>query len=324
MAATRISIILAVYNKADFLRATLASLLAQDGAGQDFVLDFVLVDDASRDDSLAVIEDFFREHPAAYAIVRNEQNAGPSVRLNQGMRAASGDFLFVFDADDIAPCNVLQTMLAELQSKQLDYIYGRSQKTALPAVEAAALRLPQVSGVLVSEEPLRFTLEKGIVLPIVLVRREVALRSGGCDEAVFVQDESLALRLALAGKRIGLLPHPCRYVLLTAEEQSAGAPSQQHLSANVPQQHHDQYLTYTHLLDSAELTPLQRRWISRKAVSPWWKSVRGRGFHPLVLLCYVLSKPMPRLVLALFRSSLDRYFSALPNVRRVPASKVSG
>lgn len=323
MAATRISIILAVYNKADFLRATLASLLAQEGVGDDFLLDFVLVDDASRDDSLAVIEGFFREHPAAYTIIRNEQNAGPAIRLNQGMRAASGDLLFVFDADDIAPCNVLQTMLTQLEAGRLDYIYGRSQKTTLPAAEAAALRLPQVPEIMVSDEPLHFTLKKGIVLPIVLVRREVALRSGGCDEAVFVQDESLALRLALAGKRIGLLPHPCRYVLLTPEEQRAGAPSQQHLSANVPQQHHDQYFTYTHLLDNAELTALQRRWISRKAVSPWWKSVRSRGFHPLVLLCYLLSKPMPILVLALFRSSLDRYFSALPNVRRIPVAKVS-
>lgn len=323
MAATRISIILAVYNKADFLRATLVSLLEQEGAGEDFLLDFVLVDDASRDDSLAVIDDFFREHPATCTIIRNEENAGPSIRLNQGMRAASGDLLFVFDADDIAPCNVLKTMLAELEAMQLDYIYGRSQKTLLPAAEAAAQRLPQASGVIVSDEPLHFTLKKGIVLPIVLVRREVAMRSGGCDEAVFVQDESLALRLALAGKRIGLLPHPCRYVLLTPEEQREGAPSQQHLSANVPQQHHDQYLTYTHLLDNAELTALQRRWIARKAVSPWWKSVRGKGFHPFVLFCYLLSKPMPVLVLALFRSSLGRYFSALPNVRRIPAAKVS-
>lgn len=320
MTEKRISIVLAVYNKAAFLRDTLASLFAQDGSGQDFLLDFLLVDDASKDDSLAVAEDFFREHPATVTVIRNERNAGPSVRLNQGIRAATGDFIFVFDADDIAPRNVLQTMLAALEAGQLDYVYGRSQKTPLPAAAAAAQRLPSPSGVMVSDQPLRFTLKKGIVLPIVLIRREVALRSGGCDAAVFVQDESLALRLALAAKRIGLLPHPCRYVLLTPEELREGAPSQQHLSANVPQQHHDQYLTYTHLLDSAVLTSLQRRWIARKAVSPWWKSVRGKGFHPLVLLCYLLSKPMPRLVLALFRPALDRYFAALPNVRRVAAS----
>lgn len=318
MAEKRISIVLTVYNKAAFLRDTLASLHAQEGAGRDFGIDFVLVDDASTDDSLAVAEAFFRDRPATFSILRNERNAGPSLRLNQGMRAATGDFIFVFDADDIAPRNVLRTMLAQIEREQLDYVYGRSQKTPLPAAAAALQLLPQPPQLLCSSDPLRFTLKKGIVLPIVLVRREVALRSGGCDEKVFVQDESLALHLALAARRIGLLPHPCRYVLLTPEEVRDGAPSQQHLSANVAQQHHDQYLTYVHLLDNASLSARQRAWIARKAVSPWWKSVRGQGFHPFVLLCYLLSKPLPRLVLTVFRSSLDRHFAQLPNVRRIP------
>lgn len=313
-----ISIVLTVYNKAAFLRDTLASLHDQDGAGTEFQTDFILVDDASRDDSIAVAEAFFREHPAPFQIIRNAQNAGPSVRLNQGLQAAAGELVFVFDADDIAPRNVLSSMRVALEREQLDYVYGRSQKTPLPAAAAAQQRLPQPPQLECSDDPLRFTLQRGIVLPIVLVRRDVALKSGGCDATVFVQDESLALRLALAARRAGLLPHPCRYVLLTEAEQRSGAPSAQHLSANVPQQHHDQYLTYTHLLDAAVLAPEQRRWLARKAVSPWWKSVRRQGFRPLVLLAYLLSKPLPLLVLRLARGHLDRYFAGLPNVRRVP------
>lgn len=312
-----ISIVLAVYNKASFLPDTLASLYRQEGAGSDFQTDFVLVDDASRDESVAVAEAFFQAHPAPVRIIRNAANAGPSVRLNQGLRAATGDLVFVFDADDIAPRNVLRTMLAQLEREGLDYVYGRSEKTSLPAAAAAQQPLPQPSQLLCSDDPLRFTLRQGIVLPIVLARREVALRAGGCDDTVFIQDESLALRLALVATRMGLLPHPCRYVLLTPEELRSGAPSSQHLSANVAQQHHDQYLTYTHLLDQAVLTPGQRRWLARKAVAPWWKSLRRQGVHPLVLLCYLLSKPMPRLVLWLARGHLDRYFSRLPNVRRI-------
>lgn len=312
-----ISIVLAVYNKADFLRDTLTSLYFQDGAGQDFQTDFVLVDDASRDESIAVAEEFFRAHAAPFQIIRNNENAGPSVRLNQGLRIAKSELVFVFDADDIAPCNVLQTMLRAIQAEQLEHVYGRSQKTTLPAAEAAQQRLPLPDGLLVSDTPLRFTLKKGIVLPIVLARRELVLRAGGCDEKVFVQDESLALRLALASRRMGLIPHPCRYVLMTEAERKSGAPSSHHLSANVPQQHHDQYLTYTHLLDEASLTPTQQRWLAKKAVSPWWKSVRGRGLHIGVFACYLLSKLWPRQMLLLLRRHLDQYFSALPNVRRV-------
>lgn len=313
----KISVVLTVYNKARFLPATLASLFAQQGAGSDYELEFVLVDDASTDDSIAVSEAFFRDHPAGVKILRNERNAGPSVRLNQGLGAASGDFIFVFDADDIAPVNVLATMLRLAESERLDYIYGRSQKTLLPAAEAAALMLPSAPEYGVSDDPLGFTLERGIVLPIVLVRREVALRSGGCDDKVFVQDESLALRLALAARRIGLIEHPCRYVLQTPEEAASGKPSQAHLSANVAQQHHDQYLTYTHLLDDSRLSPAQRDAIARKAVSPWWKSERKQGFRPVALLWYLISRLHPVFALTRQRERLDLYFSRLPGVRRI-------
>lgn len=312
-----ISVVLTVYNKARFLPDTLASLYGQEGAGRDFELEFVFADDCSTDDSVAVGEAFFQAHPARVVMLRNERNQGPSVRLNQGIGAATGELVFVFDADDIAPCNVLATMLRALEASQLDYVYGRSQKTRLPAAAAAALRLPAAPEVVVSDDPLRLTLARGIVLPIVLVKREVAIAAGGCDDSVFVQDESLALRLALAARRAGLVEHPCRYVLVTPEEAASGQPSQAHLSANVAQQHHDQYLTYTHLLADPRLTPAQRTVLARKAVSPWWKSVRKQGRQPAVLAWYLLSRLLPGFVLARQRARLDAYFAALPRVRRV-------
>lgn len=314
---TTISIVLTVYNKARFLPDTLASLYAQDGAGRDFELEFVLADDASTDASVAVSEAFFREHPARLHILRNERNAGPSVRLNQGLAAATGELVFVFDADDIAPRNVLATMLRLLKQHRLDYVYGRSQKTRLPAAEAAALALPDIPECVTGDDPLRLTLERGIVLPIVLVRREVAMRAGGCDDKVFVQDESLALRLALAGKRAAIVEHPCRYVLLTPEEAVSGKPSQAHLSANVAQQHHDQYLTYMHLLADARLSGPQRAALARKAVSPWWKSVRRQGLQTDVLFWYLLSRLCPVFTLERQRARLDAHFAQLPGVRRI-------
>ncbi len=311
---TAVSIVITVYNKADFLRATLASLLAQEGAGQDFNIDFILVDDASRDASIAVAEAFFAEHPARFTILRNTQNVGPSIRLNQGLHAATGEYIFVFDADDIAPCNVIRTMLTALRHEQLDYIYGRSRKTDLSAEAAAQNRLPDAPDLLCSNTPLHFTLQRGLVQPIVLMQRDLALRAGGSDERIFVQDESLALRLALAAKRVGLLEHPCRYVLAP---QNTAQPDLHHLSANRNQQHHDQYLAYTHVLDEQSLTGPQRTLLARKAIAPWWKSARKQGFHPLVLLAYLCSKLFPGWTLATLRPRLDRYFAQLPNVRRI-------
>ena len=317
MPIPHISVILPVYNKENYLSATLASLHAQQGRDRDFALEFVLVDDASTDDSVAVAEAFFCDHPATVQILRNEKNAGPSVRLNQGLRAATGSLVFIFDADDIAPRNVLSTLLREMQSRSLDYIYGRSQKTNLSAAEAMAQALPDTPKVDASDDPLGLTLARGIVLPIVLARHEVVIGAGGCDDRVFVQDESLALRLALFARRAGLVEHPCRYVLVTPEEAASGTSSAAHVSANVAQAHHDQYLTYKHLLDDPRLTSDQRVALTRKAVSPWWKSVRKQGGSPAVLGWYLLSRAFPLYVLARQRERIHAYFAALPNVRRI-------
>jgi glycosyltransferase involved in cell wall biosynthesis len=315
-----ISVVLPIYNKAQWLPSTLKSLYEQDGRDTDFALEFVLVDDASTDNSVAICERFLAEQGVSGLILRNTENAGPSIRLNQGLHAATGSYCFVFDADDIAPANVLKSLLQALLAHDLDYIYGRSQKTSMSAETAAAQRLPESPVLALSDRPLHFTLKKGIVLPIVLVRRDVALLAGGSDEAVFVQDESLALRLALVSRRAGLFEHACRYELMTPEEQKNGRPSAQHLSANVSQQHHDQYLTYWHLLQRNDLSMSQRRALAKKAISPWWKSVRKQRPHPLVLLSYLISRFMPLVVLSLVKPYLHRHFSALANVRRVPSS----
>jgi glycosyltransferase involved in cell wall biosynthesis len=310
-----ISIVLTIYNKAEFLPATLASLQQQEGAGRGFALEFVLVDDASTDESLVIAERCFAGRSEALQVIRNSCNEGPSRRLNQGIQAASGELIFVFDADDIAPANVLQSMLRLLENERLDCIYGRSAKLAGTAEEAFSRRLPDDVACSASEQALDFVLEKGIVLPIVLARRKTLLKSGGSDDSLFIQDESLALRLALASKRMGLIELPCRYVLLVGDEATQG-PSARRLSANRAQQHHDQYLTYTHLLARTDLAPAQRAALARKAISPWWKSVRQQGFRPGVFLWYVLGRFLPLWVLGRQQGRLDAYFAGLPDVRR--------
>lgn len=310
-----ISIVLTIYNKAEFLRATLASLQNQEGAGRGFALEFVLVDDASTDDSLAVAESCFTGRGEAVHVIRNARNEGPSRRLNQGIEAASGELVFVFDADDIAPANVLQSMLRLLENERLDCIYGRSARFVGTAEAAFGRRLPDDVTCSASDSPLEFVLEKGIVLPIVLAQRKTLMKAGGSDAALFIQDESLALRLALASTRMGLIEQPCRYVLLVGDEATRG-PSAHRLSANRAQQHHDQYLTYIHLLARPDLVAAQRAALARKAISPWWKSVRQAGFQPGVFLWYVLGRFLPLWVLGRQQARLDAYFAALPDVRR--------
>ncbi|MFN3587568.1 MAG: hypothetical protein ACK4UT_08690, partial [Moraxellaceae bacterium] len=215
------------------------------------------------------------------------------------------------------PGNVILSMLGILQSNNLDYVYGRSAKTGVDAEAAARMLIPDEPSFSVGEDPLAFTLDKKIVLPIVLAKKQVMLQSGCCDPLVFIQDESLALRLSLVAKRMAIVEHPCRYVLVSEEEEKTKKVASHHLSANLNQQHHDQFLTYVHLLDGAELSVEQRRKIAKKAFSPWWKSSRIGGFKARVFALYIMSKIFPVFVFDRFRRELEEYFYRLPNVRRV-------
>jgi glycosyltransferase involved in cell wall biosynthesis len=100
----KISIVTILYNKAAELPAVLWSYFRQDYDGE---LEIIFVDDASPDDSVAVVERVFAEARASgqyprlpqYKLVRHAANSGNCVSRNAGLANASGDIAVIVDAD---------------------------------------------------------------------------------------------------------------------------------------------------------------------------------------------------------------------------------
>lgn len=88
----KFSIVIPLYNKAAYIRQTLASALAQ----HDAEFEVIVVDDGSVDGS--------REIVATYADPRvrlvSQANAGVAVARNHGIELARGDWICFLDADD--------------------------------------------------------------------------------------------------------------------------------------------------------------------------------------------------------------------------------
>ena len=106
-----VSIVVPVYNTAEYLPACLDSILAQ--SFTDFEL--ILVDDGSTDDSLRICEAYaFRD---ARIRVFHQQNAGVSAARNLGVEQAQGDWLCYVDSDDVVLPVYLQDMLAVADSE---------------------------------------------------------------------------------------------------------------------------------------------------------------------------------------------------------------
>lgn len=253
-----VSYLVTVYNKADALPAVWESLKAQAGG---FSREFVFVDDASTDASVAVLDGFAAEDERV-RIVRNAENRGPAIRLNQAAAAADGTWLHPLDGDDLLPPNATQWMLARLKEEEAPLLYGRRRKDTPKPINEEAYRTTV-------EQPLIQAASRPIVHVALLVERALYERAGGCDEAVFIQDQSLALRLAAKARKMVLTD-----ATVVCAPKLTAAPT---LSADKRQQHHDRYVSAYRLWQSLPKSHAARPALARLCVSAAWKLRRDEG-----------------------------------------------
>ena len=91
----KVSVIVPVYNAEKYLRRCLESLCHQTLKE----IEIICVNDASNDESLAILKDYALYYPNIKIIDRNV-NGGESAARNDGIRAARGEYLSFVDNDD--------------------------------------------------------------------------------------------------------------------------------------------------------------------------------------------------------------------------------
>ncbi|MGB8277957.1 MAG: glycosyltransferase family 2 protein [Methylovirgula sp.] len=99
-----VSIIVVNYNYGRFLLEAVESALAQTYPN----IELLVVDDASTDESGAVLDAIEAAHPNI-KIIRRKENGGQSLATQQGFRASSGDYIVFLDADDVLFPNFVLT-----------------------------------------------------------------------------------------------------------------------------------------------------------------------------------------------------------------------
>ncbi len=259
-----ISAVLTVYNKAAFLPDTIRSLRRQ--AEDEAEVEYIFADDASSDNSVALIKELMAGAPHVQ-IIENTDNRGPSIRLNQAAAVARGDVLYFLDGDDITTRGAMAGMLRLLQAEQADVIYGKTVKRAPAGTDLLDLEAAKEAPHSVSKNPLEAVLGGGFVRMALMCRRELFLEAGGADERIFVQDESLPLRLAAKAAR--LIDWQAEVIAPPPAPPDGGLGR---VSGNKSQLHHDAFLAYRHALEDfggqfPDLVPK----LYAKAVSAYWK-----------------------------------------------------
>jgi len=105
----RVSAILPNHNHARFLGQAVQALADQRPAP----CEIIVVDDASTDDSLAVLASLAAEFPSL-RVIREEARGGAIVALNRGLAEAKGDYVYFGAADDVVCPGLLGGMVAAL------------------------------------------------------------------------------------------------------------------------------------------------------------------------------------------------------------------
>ncbi len=192
-----VSVIVPTYNRAQLLPKAIDSILGQTYSK----IELIIVDDGSTDGTEQILQNYGER-----IRVLRQENAGPAIARNRGIRAAKGDIVAFLDSDDLWLPTKLQRQMELLESAGPDvvcclcncsvvYANGKRSNTFTIADMAPDLQ----EGIW--SNPVEVLLNRFVLFnQSIAIRRDVLERVGYFDESLrFGEDYDLPFRLALEG-----------------------------------------------------------------------------------------------------------------------------
>jgi glycosyltransferase involved in cell wall biosynthesis len=208
----RVTVIVPVYNHAAYAEEALDSVVNTHYPE----LEIIVINDASKDGSGAVIADWMRRNPDQNVVFLNhEHNLGLTKSLNEAVRIARGDYVCLLAGDDallpggiadrvrylldhphklavFADCHVMDQDGAPLYESGIEDLYPRH------GMRKSILAFDELI-------PASIAFHWAVPGPVFLCRAEAFKIVGPYDETLVAEDWDMYLRLA-AGGRLGFLP----------------------------------------------------------------------------------------------------------------------
>lgn len=254
----KVSYVVTFYNKLKFMRALIGSIKAQTG---DFEQELVVADDGSLAEEWQGLKALVADFPGlSIQLVDAEINTGPAQCFNRGLSVAKGDVIVGIDADDVLAPYATKHYIDQLEQLGADFIYGRRRHSTH--------KKANLTGVELIEDPLDYVIKNQVVHMCFAAFSSVMKEAGGADPRLFIQDQSIPLRLAYAARK--MVASEVTTVFINSDE--AG------LSKNRAQQHYDRFwMAMNFLVDHADLPLKHKMGLMDVGRSALWKMDRDRG-----------------------------------------------
>ncbi|MCX5886462.1 MAG: glycosyltransferase family 2 protein [Proteobacteria bacterium] len=128
-----LTIIIPVYNEAKKIRKTLKGIIDY-LKKKDFPYQVLIVNDGSKDNTVEVVEKFFKEEKFDnFSILDFKENRGKGFVVKQGMLAAKGEYILFIDADSSAPIEEFDKFRANFDKGYDIFIGTRKAKGEIRA-----------------------------------------------------------------------------------------------------------------------------------------------------------------------------------------------
>jgi glycosyltransferase involved in cell wall biosynthesis len=208
-----VSIIVPLYNHANYIEATLESFVNEGHSN----LEIVIIDDGSKDDSFEVAQAWFARHPNVFTnvVLERQENAGITKTLNRLVARCTGAFITMVASDDLLLPGGIQARLEALERRP-DWlsVFGDASIINEQGVQTASSALHRINHTnlkALEHDRLRsqeLILRWSIPGPVLLSRRDTFDPERGVgpyNETMFIEDRDLYLRL-LARNALGFVP----------------------------------------------------------------------------------------------------------------------
>jgi glycosyltransferase involved in cell wall biosynthesis len=201
MSTPLVTLALVCYNHRRFLEQALRSVLTQDYPA----LEVIVVDDASTDDSQQQIKRFVEAHQLPWQLWLRSSNQGFCRNLNDVLKVATGEFLFVLAADDFMAPNRVSSLIQKLQLSPpgTAVVYSDcslvDEYNQVIAPSFVGYYAPKLRSLPEGQVLDRLVQQNFICNTAVLMRVHALKQIGGFDEQLVLEDYGTWLKLADRG-----------------------------------------------------------------------------------------------------------------------------
>lgn len=197
-----VTVILTAFNHQKYIRESMESVFAQDYPN----IQFIVIDNASTDNTLSVIERLQVNHPG-FVLIKNFFNKGLCKAFNQGLALAKGKYVIDLSGDDVFMPGRITRQVQAFEHCASDYAVVFSNAEYID-VDGKLLRHHyhintdgKAIGKVPSGDVYKKVLERYFICtPTMMMRTEALLLMGGYDENLNFEDFDFWVRSSVKYK----------------------------------------------------------------------------------------------------------------------------